>query len=266
MLDRTRPFRERAMLPLAASGIVFARGGRRLIDGVSISIGHDMRTVLMGPNGAGKSLLLRILHGLVVPDAGNVTWAGRPADADVARRQAMVFQKPVLLRRSVRDNIGFVLRHLDRDDADARIVTALEQAQLSQLADSPARRLSGGEQQRLAIIRALVNEPDILFLDEPCSNLDPASTLAIEDLIGSAHRSGTKIILVTHDIGQARRIADEIVFMSSGRVVEQQAAREFFASPRAEAARAYLEGQLYVDAGSATGRDRDRLAATTGRD
>ncbi len=247
-----RPDR-RPMFPIEARGLTVRDGGRTLLDRATLSLQHGSRTVIMGPNGAGKSLLMRVLHGLVSPNEGGVTWAGRAADAEVLSRQAMVFQKPMLLRRSARANIAFVLRHLDRVTAAARVDEILTRARLSHVAASPARLLSGGEQQRLAIARGLALDPDLIFLDEPCANLDPASTLAVEDMIEDAHKAGAKIVLVTHDIGQARRIADDVVFMSSGRVLEHSAASAFFAKPQSAAADAYLSGRLYVD-GPAPGR------------
>lgn len=239
---RARP----PMLPIEARGLVVTSEGRRLLDDVSLTLAHAPRSVIMGPNGAGKSLLLRVLHGLVLPSAGTVTYGGSAADTAILARQAMVFQKPMLLRRSARANIAFVLHGLGRAVARERVDEILASARLSHVAESPARLLSGGEQQRLAIARALALEPDVLFLDEPCANLDPASTLAVEEMIDSARDGGTKIVLVTHDIGQARRIADEVVFISAGRVAEHTPAHAFFASPRSAAAAAYLAGRIHL--------------------
>lgn len=235
------------MFPVEARGLSLRDGGRTLLDDVSVTLQRGSRTVIMGPNGAGKSLLLRAIHGLVKADTGEITWAGRPTDVGVLSRQAMVFQKPTLLRRSARANIEFVLRQLDRDSSTETVDGILARARLTHVAASPARLLSGGEQQRLAIARALALGPDLLFLDEPCANLDPASTHAVEEMIEHARNAGAKIVLVTHDIGQARRIADDVVFMSSGRVLEHSAARDFFKSPRSVAAEAYLAGRLHFD-------------------
>ena len=236
----------RQIFPLDACDVGFSDGGRQLLDQVSLTLNQGQKTVIMGANGAGKSLLMRVLHGLVKPEVGAVLWAGVPADAEVMSRQAMVFQKPSLLRRSAEGNIRFVLGHLHRSEAESRTRDILERARLSAIAHTPARLLSGGEQQRLAIARALALEPDILFLDEPCASLDPASTIAVEELIETAHQTGTKIVLVTHDIGQARRLADEVVFMSGGRIAEHTAASQFFGGPVSAAARDYLAGRLHV--------------------
>jgi tungstate transport system ATP-binding protein len=240
--------RQSSILPLQARGLLYEAGGRRLIDGIDLVLEPARRTVVIGPNGAGKSLLLRLLHGLIDPLAGEIRWQGRPADREIRRRQAMVFQKPVLLRRSVTANIAYALRAREVPAADrpVRVTQALRLGRLQELAARPARVLSSGEQQRLALVRALAVDPEILFLDEPTASLDPASTLAVEELIGAAHARGTGIVLVTHDLGQARRLADEVVFLHRGRVVEQTPATRFFARPASEPARAYLAGQILI--------------------
>jgi tungstate transport system ATP-binding protein len=236
------------ILPLEARGLAFEAGGRRLIDGLDLTLRPRVRTVVMGPNGAGKSLLLRLLHGLLQPSAGEVLWGGRPADAAIRQRQAMVFQRPVLLRRSALANLTHALRArgVSRRERHLRAERMLAAAGLGALAGTPARLLSGGEQQRLAMARALSLEPDVLFLDEPTANLDPASTFAIEQLIQQAHDDGAKIVLVTHDVGQARRLADEVAFLHRGRLEEQSPAGRFFEAPTSAAAGAFLEGQLVL--------------------
>lgn len=239
---------EPGILPLEARGLVWERHGQRLIDGIDLTLGPGSRTVIMGPNGAGKSLLLRLLHGLLRPTAGEVRWAGQPAGGEIGRRQAMVFQQPVLLRRSVAANIRYALAaaRIPRAQREARLTEMLDLARLSHLTRAPARVLSGGEQQRLAVARALSTGPAILFLDEPTASLDPASTLAVEELIREAERGGAKVVLVTHDRGQARRLADEVVFVHGGRVAEHTPARDFFERPRSEAAAAFLEGRILL--------------------
>jgi len=237
---------EPQVLPVAAAGIVFERDGRRLLDVADIAFDGIGCTVVLGPNGAGKSLLLRVLAGLIEPDEGRVTWAGRAPDRERAPRLGVVFQRPVLLRRSARANIIYALKvtgtPASRRQAKADAVLAA--ARLEDLARSPARLLSGGEQQRLALARALALEPEVLFLDEPTSSLDPASTKAIEDMLKTAALAGTRIVLVTHDTAQARRLADDVVFIHHGRVLERAAAPSFFAESTAPQARAYLEGAI----------------------
>lgn len=234
---------------MEARGLVFEAGGKRLIDGIDIGVRRGRRLVVMGANGAGKSLLLRLLHGLLIPTAGTVVWRDRPLDRAARDLQAMVFQRPVMLRRSVLSNLRFALsvRGLGRAERAAREAQALELGRLGDLAHRPARVLSGGEQQRLAVVRALSCQPDLLFLDEPTASLDPASTHAIELLIGAAHARGVTTVVVTHDAGQARRLADDIAFMHAGRVEEFGPAARVLDAPRSEAARAWLAGRLYLD-------------------
>ncbi len=221
---------------LHARNLRFAAGGETLIDINDLTLGASGPTMILGPNGAGKSLLLRLLHGLIQPTAGQIDTA--------TSRQAMVFQRPVLLRRTVAANIHYALRAA-RQPRD-RAAALLTQAGLNAKARQPARSLSGGEQQRLAIVRALATAPDVLFLDEPTSSLDPAATLAIEALISAADAAGTKVVMVTHDPAQARRLGAEVVFLHHGRVQEHTSADRFFDTPQSPAARAYLAGGLIL--------------------
>jgi tungstate transport system ATP-binding protein len=233
------------LLPVEVRGLVFAAGNKRLIDGIDLTLAAGALTVIMGPNGAGKSLLLKLLHGLIQPAAGSVRWGGRPTGEAVRRRQALVFQRPVLLRRSVAANVRFVLQLRGADSVE-RCRELLEYVDLASRAEQPARRLSGGEQQRLALARALALEPEVLLLDEPTANLDPAATAAIEAIVQSVHRLGTKVLFVTHDLGQARRLADEVVFLHRGRVLEHTPAPQFFDQPVSREARDYLAGRLVL--------------------
>ena len=233
----------RPLLPIEARGLVFEAGGRRLIDGIDLLIAQGAVTVVMGPNGAGKSLLMRLLHGMIAPSAGTVVWGGAPLDAPARKRQAMVFQRPTLLRRSVAANIEFVLE-LRGNATTGRCHDLLRQVGLEHLAGRPARLLSGGEQQRLVLARALALEPEVLFLDEPTASLDPHSTAVIERIVQAAHERGTKIIFVTHDLGQARRLAHEVIFVHDGHLMEHTPAPHFFDEPRSREARDYLAGRL----------------------
>ena len=234
---------------LAASGLCYDIRKTRLIDTVELDLNARVKTVIMGANGTGKSLLLRLLHGLVEPSAGLITWRGRPLDRAARRCQSMVFQRPVLLRRSVLSNIMFVLaaRGVPRRQRAELARRALARSRLEPFARRPARVLSGGEQQRLAIAKALVCSPRLLLLDEPSASLDPASTQAIERMIIDAHRDGVGIIMVTHDVGQARRIGEQMVFMHGGRVVETGQCSDILDNPQSAAAKAWLEGRLHVD-------------------
>lgn len=233
------------ILPLQATGLSFHVGEHKLIDDITLTLGGGKVSMVMGSNGAGKTLLLRLLHGLQNPSGGEVRWGGLPTSPSIRKRQAMVFQKAVLLRRSVNANMDFVLSLQGRVDPDQRD-RILEQVDLLDHGKQPARLLSGGEQQRLALARTLATNPDILFLDEPTASLDPASVLKIEDIVLAAHKRGIKIVFVTHDIGQARRLADEIIFLHRGRLQEQTSAEQFFTNPASESAKAYLEGRILV--------------------
>ena len=234
---------------LQARGLCYHESGHCLIDHVDLAIRAGRLTVVAGANGAGKSLLLRLLHGLLRPTSGTILFRGQPLDRTARRSQAMVFQRPVMLRRSVRENLRFALRvqGTGRQERARRVNDALDRLRLAPIAHRPARLLSGGEQQRLAVARALVRRPDILFLDEPTANLDPASIDAIEALIREARRSRITIILVSHDVGQARRLGDDMVFLHAGRVVEKGVLPECLDRPCSEAMAAWLDGRLYLD-------------------
>ncbi|WP_119459863.1 ATP-binding cassette domain-containing protein [Rhodospirillaceae bacterium SYSU D60014] len=233
------------ILPLRLDSVCYDAAGKRLLDSISTALTAGPRTLILGPNGAGKSLLLRICHGLLQPSAGRVEWQG-PAATAARRRQAMVFQRPVMLRRSAAANIDYALklRRLPRGDRAERVAQALERTGLTALAHQPARALSGGEQQRLALARAWATRPEVLFLDEPTASLDPAATRAVEEIVDAIHRAGTKIVMTTHDLGQARRLGDEVLFLHQGRLIEQDSAKRFFAGPRSEPAAAFVEGRL----------------------
>lgn len=237
-----------AILPLKVRHLQFEAQGVPLLRGISFDLDAGPVTVLIGPNGAGKSLTLRLLHGLLTPSGGEILWGGAAPTRPIRRRQAMVFQRPVLLRRSVRANVDYALRAhgIPRPERHRRIAEALTQAGLQDLARQSARVLSGGEQQRLALARAWAVHPDVLFLDEPTANLDPAATATVEHIIARIRDQGVKIVLATHDMGQARRIGDEVLFFNKGYLVERSDARRFFTQPQSEAARAYLTGCLIV--------------------
>jgi tungstate transport system ATP-binding protein len=204
-----------------------------------LDLGGGAPTVLLGPNGSGKSTLLRLAMGLVQPTSGRVTWGGRPAPGE---RLAMVFQRPVMLRRSAAANVAYALAARD----DARVAELLAKVGLADLADRPARKLSGGEQQRLALARALARDPEVLFLDEPTASLDPAATKAVEDIVRAVAASGVKIVMATHDIGQARRLAGDILFLTRGRLTERADAARFFHAPATSEAGAFLRGDLVI--------------------
>lgn len=233
------------LLPCEARGLVFETGGNRIIDSIDLTLRAGSTTMIMGPNGAGKSVLVRLLHGMLEPTSGTISWGGRSLDEATRKRQAMVFQTPVLLRRSVADNIAFVMS-LSRKRKTRNVGDALDAVGLQDHARKPARLLSGGERQRLAIARALATDPDVLFLDEPTASLDPASVVAIEEIVAGVRERGVKIVFITHDVGQARRLGDEVVFIHRGKLVEQSPAVTFFDDPKSREARDYLAGRIVM--------------------
>lgn len=233
---------------ITANGLQIGRNGTVLLDVQHLALTGPGPTLILGPNGAGKSLLLRCLHGLIAADVGQVLQDNKVLNMVHRNGHSMVFQTPVLLRRSVAANLDYVLRRrrVPRAMRRARISALLNEGGLSGKQRQPARSLSGGEAQRLAILRALATDPNILFLDEPTSALDPAATQAIEALILRAARRGTRIVMVTHDIGQARRLGHDIVLMQGGGIAEHALAHEFFETPQTRAARRFLSGALVI--------------------
>ena len=229
-------------LPIALEKVAAAPGGVPVLAGIDLLLCAGGRTVLLGPNGAGKSTLLRVLHGLIPPSAGSISWGN--ADARPPG-QAMVFQRPVMLRRSAADNVRYALdlAGIRGAEADARIAEALDEVGLRALAARPARVLSGGEQQKLAFARVWALRPEVLFLDEPTASLDPAAARSVEKIISDIHKRGTTIVMTTHNLVQAKRLADDILFLHAGRVTERTPAQEFFAGPRSIEAIAFLEGE-----------------------
>ncbi|WP_126446448.1 energy-coupling factor ABC transporter ATP-binding protein [Sulfuricystis multivorans] len=231
MNDQTRPW-------LVLDGLTLIERGITRVAGIDAKLGAG-RTAILGPNGAGKSTLLRLMHGLLRPSAGRVIWP-QP------RTQGMVFQRPVMLRCRVSANVGYglKLRGVPADERRRRTQEVLERVGLAHLAQRQARRLSGGEQQRIALARAWALAPEVLFLDEPTASLDPASSREVERIIAEIAASGTKIVLTTHNLGQARRLADEVIYLENGRLVEQTPAAEFFHQPRTAAAQAFIAAEI----------------------
>jgi tungstate transport system ATP-binding protein len=231
-----------AGLPIVARGVDYSSGTTTILHGVDLTIDRGQRVCVIGANGSGKSTLLRLLHGLLPPTQGSLSWGGH---AERPRGQAMVFQRPVLLRRSAAANIAYALdlAGVHGAAADRRVQAALREVDLLPVADRPARVLSGGEQQRLALARAWALEPDVLFLDEPTASLDPAATRAVERIVMDIHALGTTIVMSTHNLAQAKRLAGEIVFLHGGRIAERAPAAEFFRLPASAEAREFIEGE-----------------------
>jgi tungstate transport system ATP-binding protein len=231
------------MLPLVLDQVTFAVNGKTIIDRVSIEIGTGPRTIILGSNGAGKSVLMRLCHGLLEPTSGSIVWRGA---GNGRQRQAMVFQRPVMLRRSALANVVYGLRlaGISPRERELRAGDVLEAVGLASVAGRPARTLSGGEQQKLAMARAWARGPEVLFLDEPTANLDPGATREVETIIGQIRASGTKIVMTTHNLGQAKRLGDEILFLSGGRLVERTPVDQFFTKPASAEADAFIRGEL----------------------
>ena len=234
-----------SILPLKIEKLCFEISGRALLHDLNFSLKAGVRSVILGPNGAGKSLTLRLCHGLAAPTSGAIRWNGHSA-AQARALQAMVFQRPVMLRRSVSANIDYVLacQGVPRSERGRLIADALDRTGMTAHAHVSARVLSVGEQQRLALARVWVLRPEVLFLDEPTASLDPAATRAVEEIILSIHAAGTKVVLTTQNLGQARRLADEVLFMFNGRLLEQAPADRFFEAPETAEARAFIEGEF----------------------
>jgi tungstate transport system ATP-binding protein len=227
-------------LPVVLEDVRLRRSDVTILDGISLTIAPGKPTVLIGPNGSGKTTSLRVMMGLLRPTGGRVTW-GERENAPPSRR-AIVFQRPTMLRRSAGANVAYALGSKD----PGRISELLALVGLAGLERRPARRLSGGEQQRLALARALARDPELLLLDEPAASLDPAATKAIEDIVRAVAARGVKVVMSTHDLGQARRLAGDIILLHRGQIVETGPAPDFFAAPRSDAARKFIAGELLV--------------------
>jgi tungstate transport system ATP-binding protein len=219
------------MLPLRLREVSFLH----IIKPLSLEVEAGASTIILGANGAGKSVLMRLMHGLLAPSSGTISWSA-------AGRQAMVFQRPVMLRRSALANVEYALWAAGQETDGA--MEALREVGLAHLAENPARILSGGEQQRLALARAWALHPEVLFLDEPTASLDPSATREIETIIRAFDAAGTKIVMATHNLGQARRLGDEVIYLHQGRVVERAPADRFFSQPATAEAAAFIKGEL----------------------
>jgi len=228
------------ILPLRVEQLTFVAGARFIIDRISLDIEAGPSTIILGANGAGKSVLMRLMHGLLAPTSGRIAWSAE----STRRHQAMVFQRPVMLRRSALGNVVYALRLSESGNKEKIAMEALEEVGLAHVAHRPARVLSGGEQQRLALARAWALHPEILFLDEPTANLDPGATREIETIIKAFDAAGTKIVMSTHSLGQARRLGDEVIFLHQGRVAERSPIERFFPQPASAEAAAFVKGEL----------------------
>jgi len=243
-------------LPIMFVDATILAGALAILDNVSLMLGPGSPTILIGPNGAGKTTLLRAAMGLIPVSRGRITWGGKDwggkdwggREASPPGRRAILFQRPTMLRRSTAGNIRYALAAagIARDIRKERTAELLALVGLEGLEQRPARRLSGGEQQRLALARALARDPAVLFLDEPTASLDPAATKAIEDIVRAVTARGVKVVMSTHDLGQAKRLAGDIALLHRGRLIENEQASQFFAGPRSEEGRQFIAGELLV--------------------
>jgi tungstate transport system ATP-binding protein len=234
-----------SILPLRLHELSFKVNGRRIIDRVSLAIESGASTVILGANGAGKSVLMRLMHGLLVPSGGRIEW-GSEDPRRLRRAQAMVFQQPVMLRRSAIANVVYALAcaGVQRAEREVRALNALDSVRLRALAHRQARTLSVGEQQRVALARAWALNPEVLFLDEPTASLDPGATREIERVIRAIAAAGAKVVMSTHNLGQAKRLGGEILFLHEGRLAERAPVDRFFAEPTSAEAEAFIRGEL----------------------
>ena len=232
-----------SILPLRLKKINFNINKKNILKNINIDFNNNLISVIMGPNGSGKTVLLKIINGLLKPSSGNIIWKDNNLKFDCRLYQSFVFQKPIIFRTSVKENLKFIFK-IKNSDYRLPLKTYLEIVGLENFINSPARKLSVGEQQRLSVIRAIANEPSFILFDEPTANLDPQSTLVIEQIILAAKEFGVKILFVTHDIFQAKRLADEIIFMDKGEITEISKAAYFFNKPSSVQAQKYISGEI----------------------
>ncbi len=233
-----------SQMSLSLRDVTVKRRGKTILGPVTLDLPTTGFTIVMGPNGAGKTTLLKVMHGVERLTAGDLTWS---APHEIARQsQAYVFQSPVMLRRTVRQNLAYplTLQAAPKSEIEAKVRDWAARIGLADALDRPAPRLSGGEKQKLALGRALIRNPQVLFLDEPCANLDGRATREIEALLADAHARGTRIIMTTHDLGQARRLATDVLFLLGGAIHDHGKAASFFARPATSEAQAFLKGDI----------------------
>jgi tungstate transport system ATP-binding protein len=232
------------LLPLRVIEAEASARGKRLVGPIDLTIAGSGATVIVGPNGSGKTTVLRLLHGAARLSRGEIRWNCPTREAQL--HQAFVFQRPVMLRRSVVDNLMYPLqvRGTPKREARKSAIAWAGKIGLGEMVDRSAQVLSGGEQQKLALARALITAPKVLFLDEPCAALDGRATRDVEAMLQAAKLNGTRLILSTHDLGQARRLADEMIFMLGGKIHESGPADQFFKAAKTASARAFLKGDI----------------------
>ena len=231
------------MFPLTLSNLSVRRRGKTVLGPIDLVIDQGGPMMVIGPNGSGKTTLLRVMHGIERISEGTATWA----QSDQANH-GYVFQSPVVLRRSVAENLSYPLQLINTPKPQIKTAVDhwIDRTGLTKVKDGSATRLSGGERQKLAIARALIRDPDVLFLDEPCSNLDGQSTREIEALLLATAAAGTRVIMATHDMGQARRLASGVLFVMGGRIIETGSAPDIFSTPKTAELKAFLKGDILI--------------------
>ena len=231
--------------PIKIKDLSILLNGSFVLKNINCQINDKSITAILGPNGAGKSLLLQTINGLVTVVNGEITYNLKQLDNNIRKQQAMVFQNPTLLRRTVLGNMEFV-NSINKNTNMLGVKSILKKVGLEDFNNKPARLLSGGEKQRLSLARALLIQPKLLLLDEPTANLDPYSLKLIEDIILEENNNGTTIILTTHDMSQAKRLASNIIFINKGRVIEQNSSKDFFIKPKSIEAKKYINGEILL--------------------
>ena len=235
----------KSLTPIVISNLSLLLGKTKILDNINCKINNKSIFAILGPNGAGKSMFLKTINGLVGVKSGKINFNSREINEYIRKEIALVFQKPILLRRSVLENMQFVLEKKN-PLSNLEIMKLLQRVRLDTFKDKPARLLSGGEQQRLSLARALLINPSLLLLDEPTANLDPYSLNLIEEIILDENKKVKTIILTTHDLGEAKRLAKEILFFNKGKLLEQTKAINFFKKPKTKEAQSYINRKILL--------------------
>ena len=243
MFDKQK--KTKLLTPIVVSNLSILLGEIKILDKVNCKIHNESIIAILGPNGAGKSMFLKSINGLIGVESRKIYFNSREINDHIRKDMALVFQKPTLLRRTVLENMQFVLEKKNKI-SNLQITNLLQRVGLDIYKYKPARLLSGGEQQRLSLARALLINPSLLLLDEPTANLDPYSLNLIEEIILDENKKGKTIILTTHDMGQAKRLAKEILFFNKGKLLEQTKAINFFKKPKTKEAQSYINGKILL--------------------
>ena len=243
MFDKQK--KSKSLTPIVVSNLSILLNEIKILDKINCKIHNESIIAILGPNGAGKSMFLKSINGLIGVESRKIYFNSREINDHIRKDMALVFQKPTLLRRTVLENMQFVLEKKNKI-SNLQITNLLQRVGLDIYKYKPARLLSGGEQQRLSLARALLINPSLLLLDEPTANLDPYSLNLIEEIILDENKKGKTIILTTHDMGQAKRLAKEILFFNKGKLLEQTKAINFFKKPKTKEAQSYINGKILL--------------------